>query len=339
MTAFYNDIDSFCCEWTRELIKAGVIPDGVVDERSIWDVIPGELGSFQQAHFCNGISTWAYVLKRCGFPIDRTVWTASLPCQPFSVAGKGGGLDDSRNLAEPFLWLVSQCRPDIIFGEQVEAAIKHDWWDVMATSLEQQGYAVGAVAFPASAVGAFHQRQRLYWLAYSERRAREQHRQQVGEAAGTREAEAPKWKRIRNQPGNGVPACGVADADGSERRQRKPTGKHAEVSTSLRSFMGDTEPTRFQKQRGHGRVSSSQDGAVQGEAVERTDTPTGNFWSDAVWIPCRDGKWRPAQSEIFPLAYGHSPARVGILRGAGNAICAPQAEAFVRACMDVFGML
>jgi DNA (cytosine-5)-methyltransferase 1 len=44
-----------------------------------------------------------------------------------------------------------------------------------------------------------------------------------------------------------------------------------------------------------------------------------HFWSDAQWLPCRDGKWRPVEPGTFPLAYGVS-ARVGRLRGYGNAI-------------------
>lgn len=50
-------------------------------------------------------------------------------------------------------------------------------------------------------------------------------------------------------------------------------------------------------------------------------------WRDLVWLPCRDGKARPAQSGIQPLASG-VPNRVGTLRGAGNAIV-PQAAAEV----------
>lgn len=48
-------------------------------------------------------------------------------------------------------------------------------------------------------------------------------------------------------------------------------------------------------------------------------------WSDLVWLSCRDGKHRPTQPGIFPLAHG-IPGRVGLLRGAGNAIV-PQAAA------------
>jgi len=61
-----------------------------------------------------------------------------------------------------------------------------------------------------------------------------------------------------------------------------------------------------------------------------TPSPTRGFWSDVEWLPCRDGKWRPTQPGLLPLAYG-AASRVGRLRAYGNAIVAPQAVAFLRA--------
>lgn len=49
---------------------------------------------------------------------------------------------------------------------------------------------------------------------------------------------------------------------------------------------------------------------------------------------CRDGKWRPVEPGSCPLAHG-TTARVGRLRGYGNAIVASQAEAFIKAFMDI----
>jgi DNA (cytosine-5)-methyltransferase 1 len=51
------------------------------------------------------------------------------------------------------------------------------------------------------------------------------------------------------------------------------------------------------------------------------------FWGDSERVYCRDEKYRPIPTEpaLFPLADG-IPNRVGILRGAGNAIV-PQAAA------------
>lgn len=61
--------------------------------------------------------------------------------------------------------------------------------------------------------------------------------------------------------------------------------------------------------------------------------PTNGFWRDADWLYCRDGRWRAVEPGTLPLAHG-STNRVGRLRGYGNAIVAPQAEAFIRAYME-----
>ena len=58
------------------------------------------------------------------------------------------------------------------------------------------------------------------------------------------------------------------------------------------------------------------------------------FWEDSEVIYCRDGKYRtiPTQPEVFPLAHGISN-RVGILRGAGNAIVPQAAAEIIKAVM------
>ena len=48
---YYNENDSFAAKWLKELIKANLIPDGEVDDRSIADVKPGDLNGFNQHHF------------------------------------------------------------------------------------------------------------------------------------------------------------------------------------------------------------------------------------------------------------------------------------------------
>jgi hypothetical protein len=54
------------------------------------------------------------------------------------------------------------------------------------------------------------------------------------------------------------------------------------------------------------------------------------MWEEAEWIACTDGKARPVEPGTFPLAHG-VPARVGRLRGYGNAIVPAVAAAFIEA--------
>lgn len=165
MTAYYNENDPFAAAWLRELIKAGHIAPGVVDERSIEDVTPNELAPHAQCHFFAGIGGWSHALRLAGWPDDKPVWTGSCPCQPFSTAGKGAGFADERHLWPSWFWLISQCQPTTIFGEQVGGKAGRKWLDLVATDLEAAGYAVGAFNLPAASAGAFHIRQRLWFVA------------------------------------------------------------------------------------------------------------------------------------------------------------------------------
>jgi DNA (cytosine-5)-methyltransferase 1 len=181
VAAYYNEIDKFAAAWLRELIKEGLIADGEVDERSIEDVQPGDVRGFTQCHFFAGIGGWSQALRLAGWPDDRPLWTGSCPCQPYSVAsvGVGGaeGQRDPRHLWPSWFRLARQCRPGIITGEQVASAIQWGWWDQVALDLEDEAYACAAVVLRADAIGADHQRKRLYWVAQSGSAGWEGHQQ------------------------------------------------------------------------------------------------------------------------------------------------------------------
>ena len=162
---YYNEYDPKAAAWLRELIKENLIPHGHVDERSICDVSAGDLRGYTQCHSFAGIGGWSVALALAGWPGNRPVWTASCPCQPFSAAGKGKGGGDDRHLWPVFHRLVSELKPERIFGEQVAQAIGFNWLDGISSDLEADGYAVGAVILGAHSVGAPHIRQRLYWVA------------------------------------------------------------------------------------------------------------------------------------------------------------------------------
>ena len=165
MAAFYNEIDPYSAAWLRRLIAAGHIADGVVDERSIEDIHPAELREFTQCHFFAGIGVWSRSLRGAGWPDDRGVWTGSCPCQPFSAAGKGAGFADERHLWPAFHHLIAECRPPVVFGEQVASKDGLAWLDLVRTDLEAAGYAAGAADLCAAGIGAPHIRQRLWWVA------------------------------------------------------------------------------------------------------------------------------------------------------------------------------
>jgi DNA (cytosine-5)-methyltransferase 1 len=166
VTAYYNEHDPFAAAWLRELIADNLIAPGEVDERSIEDVTPDDLRPFQQCHFFAGIGIWSLAARRAGIPDDAPLWSGSCPCQPFSAAGKGGGFADERHLWPSFHYLIEQCEPALIVGEQVAGADGDTWFDLVSADLDATAYAFGAAETVAAGFGAPHKRTRNYWVAY-----------------------------------------------------------------------------------------------------------------------------------------------------------------------------
>lgn len=160
--AYYNEIEPYAAQWLRNLIAAGHIAPGDVDERSIVDVQPGDLSGYTQCHFFAGLGGWSYALRLSGWPDDRPVWTGSCPCQPFSSAGARRGFDDPRHLWPEWFRLITERRPPVIFGEQ--SARASDWLRLVRCDLEALAYAVGAIPLEAASAGARQLRDR-YWFA------------------------------------------------------------------------------------------------------------------------------------------------------------------------------
>lgn len=305
MVHYYNEWDKGAAAWLRELIKQGHIPFGVVDERSITEVKPEDLDGFTQCHFFAGIGGWPLTLRLAGVPEDAPLWTGSPPCQPFSAAGKQLGQFDPRHLAPVFLDLISECRPPVLFGEQVAPAIAKSWMCDLQTHLEGENYAVGFAVLPACSVGAPHKRDRLFFGAH----------------------------RLAH-------ASGITDNKRREHAQHRRQDETEQTGVGRRDDgMGDADRERLQRERrdsdSQGRKGPDfrQAGLLNGAGTENIATnPPNGFWSDADWLGCRDGKFRPVEPGTFPLANG-IPARVGRLRGYGNAIVPQVAAEFIKAFM------
>lgn len=355
MTAYYNEIDPFAAQWLRNLIDAGHIAPGVVDTRSIEEVTANDLKGFTQCHFFAGIGVWSYALRRAGWPDDRPVWTGSCPCQPFSACGKKKGKSDKRHLWPAWVSLISQCRPNVIFGEQVASSDGLDWLDDVQNDLEGAAYAFAAFDLCAAGFGAPHIRQRLFWVADANSQFMETPIE-CGEAG-------------RIEFANG---CCIVGVDYAE-RERRDEGRNRDYSGYVRQQSGAvSEAGGLAHTNSNGREGrlfgwqDSQREAVNGSAgcscstggvghsygsnentltgsAERADSgpsrsgdstgPVNGFWRDADWLLCRDGKWRPVKPGVKPLVNGVA-GRVGQLRAYGNAIVAPVAEAFIAAYLD-----
>jgi len=342
MTVYYNEIDPYAAQWLRNLIAAGHLAKGEVDERSITEIQPDDLLGFDQCHFFAGIGVWGHALRRAGWADDRPVWTGSCPCQPFSAAGKQEGFADERHLWPTWFNLIRQCRPAIVLGEQVASAL--DWLDLVSTDMESAGYAFGAADLCAAGFGGAHIRQRLYFAG----------------VADTYNTRPQGWGRMPKRAGECVAGAGGVDdglADTTGRRPQHESGfepARVQLETVGNSFAG-AEPC------GHGagaggladaecfgrKVALFDDRSSRAESSKRKADQSGVRQSvggsaahapmlgrDAAdWLYCRDDKWRPVEPGTFPLADA-ATSRVGRLRAYGNGLDAETATQFVAAVMD-----
>ena len=325
---YYNEHDKFAAAWLRELIAAGEIPSGHVDERDIQDVQPSDLVGYRHCHFFAGIGGWAYALRLAGWPDDQPIWTGSAPCQPFSAAGQGAGFADERHLWPSFFWLISQCQPRYVCGEQVASGDALRWWDLVATDLEGAGYACTAVDLPAASVGAPHKRSRLFWLADAKYAG---HYRPRGAASEPDRDQQGQWL-----PDGDCREGAVADASHDGRRGRgwperdRPEGRQQDPCGHQPDGCGDGGGLLA-----HARGQGSAEQRRRRDESSRLATASGaDAWADLVWLPCTDGKARPTQPGLQPLAYG-VPNRVGTLCGAGNAIVPQTAAEVLRAWQAV----
>ena len=326
---YFNEFDGFAAAWLRNLF-----PKSVVDERSVKDVGRADTAVYKRCHFFGGIGGWEYALQLAGWPDYRPVWTGSCPCQPFSSAGKQKGQEDERHLWPEMFRLIRECRPEVVFGEQVASSevvgtefeasfivavqtgeyarankiakqlaqsrnfhFNKRWLSGVRSDLEGEGYSMRWKILGAHSVGSPHIRQRLYWVA---------------NAAKPRPQERDIGKSSIPESCENIANGGMAVPHGTE----------------------------FQ------RITSAREQSIHecGEGA--------NFWSDFRIIHCADGKARRTGRRIFPLVNGISREmgrgqpelgmlvkgarnnRVGRLKGYGNAIVPQVAAEFIRAFLE-----
>lgn len=143
-TVAYVEIEAFCIWNLVAKMEAGLL-----DPAPVWS----NLKTFPAAAFHGKI--WCI--------------TGGYPCQPFSHAGQRKGEADDRHLFPHIRNIVAAVRPVCCFFENVPGHITMGYPEVYR-SLRDLGYTVEAGIFSAAEIGATHNRERLFILAYSMRK-------------------------------------------------------------------------------------------------------------------------------------------------------------------------
>ena len=316
--------------WLRELIKSGLIPQGVVDERSIVEVKAKEVKGFTQCHFFAGIGGWSLALQLAGIPSTEKIWTGSCPCQSFSSAGERRGAEDERHLWPHLFRLIRECKPVAVVGEQVDKAVRFGWLDGVQADVEAESYTFGAVVLGAHSVRSPHKRNRIWWVAESSKWRREAVRIQEGWRKG-RQGKANKHRDDKKNAAIPVAAGNRMQARGSrpiEREERKPDRA---INGGVIAGVSDAQGV------GYAYAGTRQHQETDRD-ISRRRLELCRQWNEYTVIEFTDGTKRRSQPGVRCLAHGISN-RVAKVHGLGNAICPQTAAAFLIAWQQTKGVV
>lgn len=216
---------------------------------------------------------------------EITVISAGIPCQPYSLAGKGLGDLDERDLEQEYMRVVGELKPKWAVIENTPGLFSRKnqrYFHRILDDFSALGYSVAWGMWGAVDVGAPHERQRIFIVAHADGERRNTNKIQRGFLEKSRdEKNERRVQESRVQFGRvccGIPVpCGKRETEWRERKL---------------SEIGETERKRGNKRNG---------------------------------ISVHDGwKWWEIEPDVGRVAYG-IPARMDRLRCLGNAVVPYQA--------------
>ena len=273
---------------------------------------------------------------------------AGFPCQPVSVAGRGLAQADERWLWPHVARLVRHLGPRWVLLENVPGLLGRGMGDVLG-DLAACGYDSEWDCVPASAVGAPHQRDRVWIVAYPQ-----------GQPGAL-------WPAERQRPGR-LASGGLEDANSGAmepRRRWRGTSEAGELPDPERVELWD-QPGRRDGQGRSGQAVAGDDGTARaladpnGERQPQPEGPDRQEWGRAgngsqpmadpnsagCWAGSRLGWTRPpierdgwwaAEPDMGRVAHG-VPARLDRLRALGNAVVPQVAEHVGRLILHAEGV-
>ena len=136
------------------------------------------IGFVEKDKFCqkvlkknfNNIPIESEVRNVKGKKYKADIITGGFPCQPFSVAGKRRGTEDDRYLWDETIRVIKECKPRWFIGENVEGIINISEGRVLQQiqkDLVAEGFEVQCLVIPASGLGAWHQRKRVWIIGHN----------------------------------------------------------------------------------------------------------------------------------------------------------------------------
>jgi len=189
-TIGYVEYEEYCQKVLKQRIA-----DGLLDAAPIF----GDIRAFISEGYAEAYKGMVDVI------------TGGFPCQPFSVAGKGLGEDDPRNMWPSTIECIRIIRPLFAFLENVPNLLTHEYARRIFGDLAESGYDVRWRVLSAAEVGAPHFRDRIWIVAHAHDKYRET-------SHPTRSGETPKEIRGQNSCDVSSPLHAAETADSLSKR-------------------------------------------------------------------------------------------------------------------------
>lgn len=296
----------------------------------------------EQDAFCRGVlaARWP------GVPIwddvltfDPAPWaglvdviTAGFPCQPWSLAGEGKGVDDRRWIWPQIASIIRIVRPRYVFLENVPALISRGGLAHVLGSLADCRFNAAWGVYAAKDVGAAHIRKRVFVLGMAHALCEQLWRESVGRAGGAIPAQLAQhqapleyadglrgrghWLSHEGHPQAQGPSEGMADSH-DFRRRGFLRDRPAEASRSGDQLAdGDGERLSVGQEQHYQQFSTAFGGCREVWAPGPS--------ADWAGIP---QEWWPSEQPICGVAHGFprglEPERTARIRAMGNAVPPP----------------
>jgi len=238
--------------------------------------------------------------------------TCSYPCQPFSVAGKQRGEEDSRHLWPDTFRIVQECKPTWFVGENVGGHIKLGL-DTVLEDLASEGYDTRTFVIPASSIGAWHQRKRI-WIIGHKTVANTSSLRDGGR--GFKQCRIPKWQFLPEEQEGREVWC-------EAERCSTPYGEDV-PDTLCEGLPGYKALSKHEKEEFRNSTNyDDETGTISDTTSSRLEEHGYSETEDAFQFTAEENWWQ-AQSELCGvpdgISYGLDKGRVGRIKGLGNAI-------------------
>tara|TARA_R100000455_G_C6273303_1_gene130750 strand:+ start:4039 stop:5367 length:1329 start_codon:yes stop_codon:yes gene_type:complete len=211
-----------------------------------------------------------------------SILSGGFPCQPFSQAGVRKGVEDPRHLYPYISRGIEECKPGIVFLENVEGIISSKTTEgesvlhYVLKDLERLGYQATAGVFSASEVGFPHQRKRVFIMGYSNTRLNNRTCKEVQSRGQTSNTSSKRSEREELVNSNNRQSRPTDESKSTEEKLSKPST----TSRSEREELVNTDSNRFSEH-----TETSKEESIRG--TETTSLSRSNEFSNTENIRCR----------------------------------------------------